>query len=56
MVVKNEAFVTLVTNDDYGVGALVLGHSLRDNGTTRTLVALVTEQVSALMQGRLAGT
>lgn len=51
-----EAYVTLVTSDNYGVGALVLAHSLRDAGSVRRLVCLVTAAVSPLMQGRLRGT
>ena len=41
-----EAFVTLATNDVYAVGAMVLAYSLRDTGTTRQLVAMVTSEVS----------
>nr|XP_033805861.1 glycogenin-2 isoform X2 [Geotrypetes seraphini] len=44
--VKDQAFVTLATNDIYCQGALVLGQSLRNHGTSRRLVVLVTEQVS----------
>jgi glycogenin len=53
MVASNEAYVTLVTSDDYGVGALVLGHSLKDSKTTRKIVVMVTDRVTPLMQGRL---
>ncbi|XP_078614509.1 uncharacterized protein LOC144883765 isoform X3 [Branchiostoma floridae x Branchiostoma japonicum] len=41
-----EAFVTLVTNDSYSFGALVLGQSLRAVHTTRKLAILVTPLVS----------
>merc|ERR1712142_746426 len=41
-----EAYVTLATNDDYAIGALVLGHSLHSVGTTRKLVIMITEDVS----------
>jgi glycogenin len=34
--------MTLVMSDSYLPGAMVLGHSLRDTGTTKSLVALVT--------------
>jgi hypothetical protein len=44
--VPNQAFVTLATNDDYVRGALVLGHSLQIAGTSRTLVVMVTADVS----------
>lgn len=36
-----QAFVTLITNDPYAKGALVLGQSLRNCGTTRKLVVLI---------------
>jgi glycogenin len=35
-------YMTLVMSDSYLPGAMVLGHSLRDTGTTKSLVALVT--------------
>ncbi|KAI9016405.1 nucleotide-diphospho-sugar transferase [Phycomyces nitens] len=41
-----EAFVTLVATDSYCPGALVLAHRLRDLNTTRTIVCLVTPEVS----------
>lgn len=47
---SDEAFVTLSTNDNYCLGALVLGHSLRNVGTSRKLVILVTPSVSADMR------
>uniref|UniRef100_A0A8C4QFB2 glycogenin glucosyltransferase n=1 Tax=Eptatretus burgeri TaxID=7764 RepID=A0A8C4QFB2_EPTBU len=46
MPTANEAFVTLVATEAYGRGALVLAESLRQHGTTRSLVALVTPQIS----------
>ena len=36
-----EAYVTLITNDSYAKGALVLGQSLRNCGTTKKLVVLL---------------
>lgn len=42
-----EAFVTLATNDEYGIGAYVLGKSLRKTKTTRKLVIMVTSGVSS---------
>ena len=50
LAVEDQAFVTLATNDQYCYGALVLGQSLRDNGTTRQLAILVTPQVSQPMR------
>lgn len=41
-----EAYVTLATNDSYALGALVLGHSLRQTNTTRQLLVMVTSGVS----------
>lgn len=37
----NQAYITLVTNDRYAKGALVLGQSLRSSRTARKLVVLV---------------
>jgi len=50
-----EAFVSLTTNDNYGHGAFVLGKSLRNSGTTRQLVLMVTSGLSEDMRQRLAG-
>ncbi|XP_028656711.1 glycogenin-1 isoform X1 [Erpetoichthys calabaricus] len=47
MPVTDQAFVTLATSDVYGLGALVLGHSLRHHRTSRQLVILITPQVSS---------
>lgn len=44
-VVADEAFVSLVTNNSYANGALVLGYSLRRVNTTRKLVLLVAKEV-----------
>eukprot|EP00730_Choanoeca_flexa_P003877 TRINITY_DN11531_c1_g1_i6.p1 TRINITY_DN11531_c1_g1~~TRINITY_DN11531_c1_g1_i6.p1 ORF type:complete len:350 (+),score=93.54 TRINITY_DN11531_c1_g1_i6:85-1134(+) len=51
--VQRQAYVTLVTNDAYVIGALVLGHSLRRTQTERVLVCLVTDGVSDLQKYRL---
>lgn len=42
----SEAYVTLVTNDQYALGGLVLAASLREFGTTRDLVCIVTDKLS----------
>ena len=42
----DQAYVTLATNDSYAIAALVLGHSLRNTGTTRRLVVMVTNDVT----------
>jgi len=44
--VRDEAYVTLATNDAYAVGAMVLAYSIRATCTTRQLVAMVTPDVS----------
>eukprot|EP00045_Choanoeca_perplexa_P003976 m.34706 g.34706 ORF g.34706 m.34706 type:complete len:349 (+) comp12333_c0_seq1:120-1166(+) len=50
---NQQAYVTLVTNDAYVLGALVLGHSLRRTHTERVLVCMVTDGVSDLQRYRL---
>ena len=42
----NRAYVTLATNDNYGLGALVLGHSLRNVHSEADLVVVVTDEIS----------
>uniref|UniRef100_A0A8C5LZH1 glycogenin glucosyltransferase n=1 Tax=Leptobrachium leishanense TaxID=445787 RepID=A0A8C5LZH1_9ANUR len=54
MPVTDQAFVTLVTNDIYCQGALVLGKSLRNHNTSRQLVIMITSQVTSRMRGILA--
>ncbi|NXJ09502.1 GLYG protein, partial [Odontophorus gujanensis] len=49
----DQSFVTLATNDSYVKGALVLGSSLQQSGTTRKLTALITPQVSDSMRNAL---
>lgn len=51
-----EAFVTLVTNPEYGLGAAVLGYKLRAVGTTRATVVMVTETVPETTRAMLAKT
>lgn len=43
---KNEAFVTLATNDTYCKGARVLAQSLRIHNTKKDLVVMVTPEVT----------
>ncbi|XP_066907221.1 glycogenin-2 [Halyomorpha halys] len=50
---SNEAFVTLATNDTYGLGALVLGRSLRRVATSKQTVVLITTDVSQKMKEEL---
>ncbi|XP_063306239.1 glycogenin-2 isoform X2 [Pelobates fuscus] len=54
MPVTDQAFVTLVTNDIYCQGALVLGKSLRNHSTSRKLVVMITSHVTSRMRGVLA--
>lgn len=49
-----EAFITLVATDGYAPGALVLGWRLRDLGTTRRLVCLVTQALDDHVKQTLA--
>lgn len=49
-----EAFVTLVTNDTYALGALVLSNTLRDTNTNRQLVVLITPGVTNNMRTTLS--
>jgi glycogenin glucosyltransferase len=39
-----ECYVTLVMSDSYLPGAMVLAHSIRDSGSQKSLVALVTPE------------
>ncbi|KAJ3682339.1 hypothetical protein LUZ60_014912 [Juncus effusus] len=50
---SDEAYVTLLYGDQFVLGARVLGKSLRDTGTTRDLVALVSDGVSPYAQDLL---
>jgi glycogenin glucosyltransferase len=46
----SEAFVTLATNDEYAIGALVWAHSMKEVKTTKLLVCMYTKHVSPPMQ------
>jgi glycogenin glucosyltransferase len=48
------AWVTLATNDGYGLGALVLGHSLRKAKTAHKLHVLITDGVSQPLRDQLS--
>ncbi|XP_064074834.1 uncharacterized protein LOC113401439 isoform X3 [Vanessa tameamea] len=50
---SNQAWVTLATNDSYGLGALVLAHSLRRVGSAYPAVVLITPSVTEAMRERL---
>ncbi|KAI5073588.1 hypothetical protein GOP47_0011601 [Adiantum capillus-veneris] len=45
----SQAYVTLLYGDEFALGVRVLGKSLRDTGTTRDMVALVSQGVSDLI-------
>eukprot|EP00794_Sanderia_malayensis_P011399 gene11399-12586_t len=51
---KEEAFVTLATNDSYATGALVLGDSLKKVNTCKKLAIIVTRDVSQIQRQRLS--
>ena len=51
---RAQCYVTLATNDIYSLGAMVLGYTLRQTGTTRRLVVMVTPEVSPEMHELLA--
>ncbi|XP_039757720.1 uncharacterized protein LOC120632017 isoform X3 [Pararge aegeria] len=50
---SNRAWVTLATNDSYGLGALVVAHSLRRSGSVYPAVVLITPSVTDAMRERL---
>ncbi|XP_030021881.1 nuclear receptor corepressor 2 isoform X1 [Manduca sexta] len=50
---SNRSWVTLATNDSYGLGALVLAHSLRRAGSVYPAVVLITPSVTEAMRERL---
>ncbi|XP_052739455.1 uncharacterized protein LOC112050198 isoform X2 [Bicyclus anynana] len=50
---SNRAWVTLATNDSYGLGALVVAHSLRRSGSVYPAVVLITPSVTEAMRERL---
>ena len=47
---SSEAYVTLATNDSYALGALVLAQSIRQNGSNRCLVVMISRNVSNLIK------
>ncbi|KAI1306265.1 Glycogenin-1 [Mortierella claussenii] len=49
-----EAYITLLTNNSYASGAMVLGHSLRASQTTKKLAILITANVSRPIRDRIA--
>ncbi|CEG77103.1 hypothetical protein RMATCC62417_11903 [Rhizopus microsporus] len=49
-----EAFVTLVATDSYASGALVIAHRLRDLGSRKELLCLVTPNISTHVQNMLS--
>ena len=50
VLVDDEAFVTLATNDQYALGALVLCSSLKRVNTTRQTAIMVTKGISQRMR------
>ena len=43
---SSQAYVTLLYGDEFALGVRVLGKSLRDTGTSKDMVVLVSEGVS----------
>ena len=52
--VLEEAYVTLVATDAYASGALVLSHRLRDLGSEKDIVCLVTPNISGRVRDLLS--
>ena len=52
-IVTDQSYVTLATNENYALGALTLGHSLRRVHTNRKLTVLITSEVPAGVQEQL---
>lgn len=51
---KEEAFVTMITSDDFAIGAEVMLHSLRQHSRkTRPRVVMVTSEVSDMKREAL---
>jgi len=54
LTMTSEAFVTLVTNDTYALGALVLANTLRSVKTTKQIAVLITPGVTDKMRNTLS--
>lgn len=48
--ITDESYVTLATNENYALGALTLGKSLRTVNTNRKLTCLITAELSTPLQ------
>jgi glycogenin glucosyltransferase len=44
--IKDEAYVTLATTDNYAIGALTLAQSLKASNTNRALCIMITKDLS----------
>lgn len=53
---RMEAWVTLATNDSYALGALTLAQSLKRVQTSKSLVVMITSEVSEAIKSVLEGT
>ncbi|KAL7213432.1 hypothetical protein ACSBR2_016038 [Camellia fascicularis] len=53
---SNEAYVTLLYGDEFLLGVRVLGKSIRDTGSTKLMVVLVSDGVSEYATKLLQGT
>lgn len=52
---SEEAYATLLYSDGFLLGVRVLGQSIRESGTNRDMVALLTESVSPTAEATLRG-
>ncbi len=48
--IVDESYVTLATNENYALGALALGKSLRNVHTNRKLTVMITSDLSPSLQ------
>ena len=49
----DESYVTLATNENYAIGALTLGYSLRKVNTNRMLTIMISKEVSQELRSQL---
>ena len=47
---NTDAYVSLATDDNYAIGALALGQSLRKTGTTRKLALIISDRLTLQMR------
>ena len=52
--ILDESYVTLATNENYAIGALTLGYSLRKVKTNRMLTIMISKEVSEELRNQLS--